>query len=133
MGKLTTYMFIMSGLTLLFYVTGLLHGTANSALLNLLLSPEGIKDSIFSGRVLAALGLITTAAAFLSTFYVINLQAVARISITLYLLSIGWDFIAVYAVVASVNSVIALLLFSPLLLVFVLTMYEFFDSGVGER
>ena len=129
MGKLTMYLIMMSGLTLLFFFTGLIQETPNAILLKLLLSPQNIAATQLGTLITAAIiGIGVAAAAGLANFYVINLQAVLRVSITIYLFNTFLDFIKIFDVLLSVNGVLALLIFSPLMVVYILTIIEFFET-----
>lgn len=124
MGKLTTYLIVMSGLTLLFYFTGLLEATPNSTLLNLLLSPEKLESEPI------ALKAVTVVEAILASIIVVGFAVAGNVELgvmsafAVYLFNLFWDYIAVFAVVASANPVIAVLLFSPMLIVYITTIIE---------
>lgn len=129
MGKLTIYILIMSGLTLLFYFAGLLTGTANSTLLDFLLNIESIATSPVKIIITAAFFAVATGAAVSLFFNVFNLQAVAKYTLMGYILSIGWDFLAVASKVMSVNRYIGLLLFAPLLMLWIFTVYDYYNPA----
>ena len=125
MGKLTTYILIMSGLMLLFYFSGLLpEGTVSNTLLSMLLNPGNLKNSpigldsdvLFTG--------VMTAGLVIGYLLYSNVE----LGITaIFVLAMGgflWDFTRVYNVVYLANPVIAILLFSPVMLLFIITLIE---------
>lgn len=125
MGKLTTYILGMSGLMLLFYFAGLLSGSPNSTLLNLLLSPENIQSSnLYTSVLLVVAGLPALAGISIG---VISSRPDLAISsgVVLYLGTLFIDFLKVFQVLFSENEVIAVLLFSPIIMLFVVTLVEF--------
>ena len=125
MGKLTRYIFIMSGLMILFYFSGLIQSTPNSNLLNILLSPEDLQNSTLASKLIAALEVIGGIGAVIFGFISKNTELAASTIFTGYLFNLGWDFLAVVSVVASANKILALLIFSPILIVYILTAFEF--------
>ena len=128
MGKFTTYIFIMTGLLILFHFMGLIEpdSTPNSVLLNILMNPQDISFSdFFNDYILLTL---TTGAGIVAGiiigFVTKNAELAAMIGIATYLGTILWDFIAVYNVVAATNQVLAILLLGPLLFVFSITLVD---------
>ena len=124
MGKLAIYILVMSGLVLLFYFTGLLQDTGSSTLLTLVLDPEGFRNSDLNLKAIIVLeGLLATG-------IVIGFAIAGNIELgimgvfVIYLSNLLWDFIAVFNKVYSVNPVIAILFFSPVLFLFVVTILE---------
>ncbi len=124
MGKFANYIVIMSGLTLLFYFAGLLDQTPNSTLLNLLLTPQTMQDTGFSIRALLAIQAILASAIVVGFAIAGNIELGVMVSFTVFLFNTLWDFIAVFSIVAASNPVIAILVFSPMLFLFIVTVLE---------
>lgn len=124
MGKLTTYILMMSGLTLLFYFTGLTDNTINSTLLTLLLNPSNLSTSALGTQISLVLIGIATAGIVIG-FFSQNSELILIAPFTIWLLGVLWDFLSVANKVYSVNPVISILFFSPLLLLFGVTIVEF--------
>ena len=126
MGKMTTYLLIMSGITLLFYFGGLLVGTGSSAILNTLLKIGTIGDgSVFfytkiyvaiitMGAVVVGLGIISRSP-----------EWIALAPVALFLLSFGWDFYAIFIIGYAINPAMGLLM-TPLFLIWILGVFEWF-------
>lgn len=127
--KLTTYIIIMSGLVLLFYFAGILGDTPNSVLLNLLLSPEGLATNSFSVAVVAVLSGIAAIVSIVIGATVGNIELVLKGPFALYILNLMWDFLSVYNQVAAANPVIATLLFAPVLILFGVTIVEWWSGN----
>jgi len=125
MGKITTYLIVMSGLMLIFYFGGLIESTPNSTLLNLLLSPSDLQNTNPATRVMLAIQAVGITGAVLLGFYLSNAELIAMAGFSLYLFNLFWDFLVVYNKVASVNKVIAIFIFSPILIMYVVTIAEF--------
>lgn len=125
MGKLTTYILVMSGLILLFYFTGLLpESTASNTLLTMLLNPNALSESpigLDSKELLIGIvagGIII--GALLIANVELGIMAIFVVSISAFL----WDFSSVFNRVYSENPVIAVLLFSPIMLLMIITLIE---------
>jgi hypothetical protein len=126
MGKLINTLVLMGGISLLFYFTGLLTDTASSGLLTLLLNPEGMQSS---GLVTTIIGITAGVLVVVSTFIARNSNSDTYLMIPLVtaFLSFGWDFLTVYNKVAAssaVGGMIAVLVFAPLLLAYVIGVVE---------
>lgn len=128
MGKLTTYVLIMSGLVLLFYFTGILTDTANTTFLNLLLSPENLRATAFSTRIIAILEGVVIGGILIGGLMMGNLEAMFKATFVIYLLNLLWDFIMIFNAVRSANVVLAILFFAPLLFLFYLTIIEWWGK-----
>lgn len=140
MSKLTTYTILMTGFMLLFYFTGLLqecdqdglckNTTPNSQLLNLALHPSSIKDMALGQKVVLVLGGVGAAAALVTAAFISNIRLAVLGSFAVYYFNLGWDFLAVYRKVYQVNPVIAVLLFSPFLIMFCIAVIDWW-GGTG--
>jgi len=123
--KAWTFLLVMSGIMLLFYIGGLIdvNGSPTSTLLTLVFNPEGMSTTHFVTGVI--LGAISIGAAIIVGAITKDPELAAMFGITSYLLSLGWDFLQVYGVVASADKVIAILIFGPLFFIYVITMIQF--------
>ncbi len=132
-GKLFLFLGIVSGLMLLFYFTGLTkicdgdictNAGATSELLNLLLSPEDIsfKDMANKGNVV----LVGIAAVVAGVgLFISGKPELALIApFAIFLMTLVFEVTKVLSVVYSINPVIALLLFSPIMILIVPTILE---------
>lgn len=137
MGKVTTYLIIMSGLVLLFYFGGLIQAcdgdglceatTPNGKLLDLLLKPQNMRQSTLGDKVTGLLaGLAVVGSLVLGGFLYERLEFAAIAAFVAFMFNVSWDFIAVFNVVRESSPVIAILLFAPFLLVLIPTILEFF-------
>jgi len=126
MGKLTTYLLIMSGIMLLMYYGGLL--VEPNGLLSLLLDPANIAVSSFFSDVFVVLSLTGIAAIALTTLVTRNPDYAIFGSIAIVLLNLGLNFINIF-VRLNTNSVytpILVLIFAPIMLLFLVTIVEWF-------
>ena len=128
MGKINNYILIMSGLMLLFYFTGLLESTLSSTLLNLLLDPIAFQNNSITINAIAIFSAIAVVGITVGFFSGTNTRLVLMGAFVVALLSLMWDFLAVVTKVFSTNPVIAMLLFSPLLILWVITVIEFWKQ-----
>ena len=126
MGKIVTYLLVMSGLTLIFYFTGLIGVTPNSTLLNLLLSPEGMQTSTFATNVVIAIQALALAGAVvLGTLFGRSAELLAMSSFTIFVFNLGWDFLVVFNKIREVAPFWAIMIFAPILLLYMVTIIEF--------
>ena len=124
MGKFGTYVIMISGLMLLFYFTGLTDQTGTTTLLNLLLNPEEFQNTPISIKATAVLTGILASAIVVGFAVAGNIELGVMIAFTTFLFNSLWDFIDVYSKVASVNPPLAILIFSPLFFLFIITIVE---------
>jgi len=124
MGKLATYLVLMSGLTLLFYFFGLVQNTGTSTLLTLVLSPENLENTSFSTLIISALSLAGILASVVLGFSNQNVELAATGTLAIFLFNLGWDFLSVFNRVRAQNEPLALLIFAPLLLLYCVTIVE---------
>lgn len=129
MGKLTTYVIMMSGLMLLFYFSGLIQDTGNSALLNLILSPENMPTSDLRLNLFLVLEGILAAAVITIGLVSGNIELALMGPYAIYLFNLFWDFLAVYQKVAESNQVLATILFAPILILYMITIVEFWRGN----
>jgi len=137
MGDFKKYLIIIMGVNFLFYLFGLLNGTATSFLFNLMLNPTLIQEYIPSiptnpSEILTAgawtLGI--GAALFLTQRAATTLGTTFRADFILFagivgvFLSFGYDMITVYQVLAEQNRIIATLIMSPLFLIYIVSVLE---------
>ena len=124
MGKLTTYILVMSGLMILFYFAGLLEDTGSSTLLSMLLDPAGYKTSSLNTQILLVLTGIATAGIIIIGIVTHNVEWALMGTLAIWILNLLWDFVSIFNKVYSVNPVLAVLLFSPILFLFGITVVE---------
>ena len=130
MGKFGTYVIMMSGLMLLFYFTGLTNQTGTTTLLNLLLNPEEFQNTPIAIKATTVLTGILASAIVVGFAVAGNIELGVMVAFTTFLFNSLWDFIDVYSKVASVNPPLAILIFSPLFFLFVITIVEWWRGLV---
>ena len=125
MQQMTTFMMIMVGIALFFHIFGVIPSTTpNSILINTVLHPQDIASSPLMITVLAALTLAVSLSVFLG-FYTRNVEYALMIPIGWALFTLMWDFLAVVAVLSSVSAVLSLIIFGPLLVIWILTVVDY--------
>lgn len=126
MGKLATYMMFIGTAILLFHFMGLIENTPNSVFLNLLLNPENLETSSANTKAIATVQAITAiVGAAIIGFLTSSFELAAMVPITIFLLNIGWDILIVFNKILSVNPVLAIVIFGPMLFVYTITIVEF--------
>lgn len=132
MSKLLNYVAILGTILLGAHLMGLIADTGTTTLLQWLTNPEILRSSsVFSSltNVLTLLGVGATAVTIgliVSQRY--DLAALVGIASLLFL--VGWDILAIYQGLRDINPDFALLLCSPLLLIYLLTVIEWW-RGTG--
>lgn len=126
MGKLTKYLMIMSGTMILFYFMGLIDKTPNTIMLNFILDPASFQDSDLYLKIIAALELVAAASIIVGSLFAQRTELIITSTFTIFMFNLLWDFMSVFAVMANANIVIALLLFSPIMVVYITTIMEWF-------
>ena len=124
MGKMATYIIMLTGIMLLFHIAGLIENTGNSELLNLALDPSSIADTP-TYVVLLETFAVVIAAGVIIIGLIFNISELAIIApMALYFLNMGWDFLAVFNKVKATSPIIALLIFSPLLILWLVVIID---------
>ena len=133
MGKLTNYLIIMSGILLLFHFGGLM-GTAsdtcnsanpNNALLCLLLSPEDLPNTEFAiNKVVFALQGIGLGIIIIGAAVTGNLELALVAPVAIFMFNLLWSFLDVFNKLREINPVFAVLIFAPILIMFVVTILD---------
>lgn len=127
MGKLNMYIMAMVVWVLLFNFAGLLGGGSTYLLNNIgILNPENLGSTQFYITMVAIFavtiaGVAIGSAVFRDASIILLIKNVAIGELLIVLL---WDLLALYRVVTLTNRYIALLIFVPLMLVYLLTLAE---------
>ena len=124
MAKFGTYIAIMTGSTILFFFAGLLENTPSSTLLKLLLDPTSFQLNVLTIASIAIFTGVAATAIVVGFFSAANLELVGMGTFTIFFASLMWDFLAVVARIYSVNPVFGVIFLSPFLVMYVLTIIE---------
>ena len=119
MGKLSVYVLTMSGILLLFYLGGLIDA---NPLLQLLISPESMETSTFYATTL--LGGLVAVTGIAIGIITKNIEIGVATTVIPAFAVLLWNIIPVFTRIKAENPVLALLLFAPLLFLFMLTVFE---------
>lgn len=128
MAKIHIYLLALVVWILFFHFAGLIEGTGTSYVLNNLgvTNPENFGTTqfyaIISGISILALAGISIGLVFGRNSEIILLTT--TISLALLFLLILWDFIALFNVLRLTNHFLAIMIISPLMIIFILTIYE---------
>lgn len=127
MGKLLILILVFSGILLLFHFTGIIGAeeTANSSLIQMLLNPSTIKDFGIGTKIILALeGILAVGGAILVGYLTKDLQSATIAPLAIYLLNLMWDFIKVFQKVYAISPVLAVLIISPVLILFPIVIVD---------
>ncbi len=125
MGKLTTYLLVMSGLMLIFHFSGLIDTgtTPNSQLLDFLLNPQDYQTSTIWLKITGVLAVITAGAVLLSLFT--SRPELAAISpLAAFLIFFFMDVMAIFAKLRETNQIMAIILFAPMMFLMLFTIVD---------
>jgi len=129
MGKLTNYLWVMGGLVILFYVSGIAGSVGGDAptFLNLLINWKDMDTSSLVTTVIVAFAALAVGGFIAIGYSAGVLEKVAIYTLTVVLLGFGWDFLVVAKTLANqclVCGWIATLIFAPFLIMFVISVVE---------
>lgn len=137
--QLTTYILAMTGITLLFYFGGIAQEcvgdglctstTPTSLILNMALNPQNMLDSTLYARITLLISGLGSIAAIILGFVNRNPELIGRNLIGSYLLVIGFDFLGVFQKVYQQNAVLAILIFSPLFIMYIITVVDWIGKN----
>lgn len=132
MSRMTVYISILATVLLGAHLMGLVEDTGSVTLLQWVTNPEDFRaDGIFDNFIsvltlISAAGAIITAGLAISQKYDLALL----VGVTDIFFLVGWDMLAIYNGIKEINPDVAILLISPLLLVYFLTVIEWW-RGTG--
>lgn len=130
--KMTIYMIMMSGITLLLYYGGMITNSNNIAtLLNALLNIDTVSPISLYTYAKGTIAIVAVIGISASLLFRPDLAITA--ALTMFILDLGLGFVEVFAKLGSfggIFSVLAVLLFSPLILLFFLTVMEWWRGIV---
>jgi len=127
MGKLNMYLMAMCVWILLFNFAGLLDGGSSYLLNNVgILHPENLGSSQFYTTIVAIFAVTIAGVAIGATVFrdASIILLIKNVAIGELLVVLLWDLLALYRVMIITNRYIALLIFTPLMLVYLLTLAE---------
>jgi len=129
MSKLLTYIGVMSGVVLLFHIAGLIDTvTPTNMLLTLVLDPQNFSTGSFYNQLIlgamAAVGLTGIVIGIISR----DFRFSAKTIMLTPLIAIGTDFVAVFNVLAAYNRYIALIILSPIIIMYIIVVAEWWTS-----
>lgn len=135
MGKLANYIIVLSGILLLFYFSGFLGETlvegceetgVQNILICALINPQNLPEP--STALTEELGIVIGAAAtaVISIGLVLtgNLDVAIAVATAPFIINLLWGFLEVVTAVYSVNPVLAIVFFGPLLVYLVILIIE---------
>ena len=124
MGKITTYIAIMSMVILGFHFAGLIEGTPTSWFIKAITDPSSLSSNSYFAQLIRILAVFSGGAIIIGSLASNKIEQGATISFTLLLFLIGWDLIAIFNVLKQTNQTLAIFMISPMLLIYMLTVIE---------
>lgn len=130
MGNLAKYVFFMSTIIVLFYLAGLVDEyTSIDDFFKFVRNPKDLLTSEFWSEAENIFNAVALVGVTIIGAVTRNIQYIAKGSFVIYLANLFTAFLMIYDKVADVNVWIAMLIFSPLLVVLVLTIVEWVFGG----
>lgn len=128
MSKLAVYLGILSTVLLGLHIFNLDGGTPTSTILRWITNPESFNSTTFFIVLSAVLTLFGVSVIISGLFFQSRTDQATLITLTNLLLLVGWDIIGVYNEIKKFNADFALVIISPILLVYFLTVIEWWRS-----
>jgi len=122
MEKTWNYIFIISGLMLVFYFTGL--STTSGTILSFLLNIQNVNTTLWWTTVSGILAG-TSAATIIVGYFSKNVELALVAPLASFLLVSLFDFLKIYIFLAELNLVMATLFFAPFMLLIPITIVEY--------
>lgn len=125
-------MLVMAGLMMLFYVSGLLGDTLTGTLLNIMFTPQSFADTDFSlyVQIVGAMGTISVVTGLVVGYITKNVELAVMWGVVGWLVAFFSDFFRVFLVVYNANTIIALLLFAPIMLLWYIIILDWWRKVV---
>jgi len=139
MGKLTTYLVLMSGILVFCYFMGIIgpacgtdglcESTAPpSLLLTLIMAPQNLATSTLALTITTAITGLAALASIVIGFANLNIKLALTGGVATFLLALGWDILAVFNALRLSRPEIAILIFAPLLIMWIITVFEWWGD-----
>lgn len=123
MGDLKRSIIILTGALILFYLFGFVQNTPNTALLNLILDYKNIQTSQLYTAAISATALALAGITTLAGLAQKN-DLMFSVAITSILFTFLFDIISIAKAIAAVSWTFALVICSPLVIFYVLSVFE---------
>lgn len=120
MTRMTTFIMIITGVTILFYFTGF---PIDNPLLDLLINPENLSFTAFWTVIITA--ITGTVAGIFVGIWSRNIELAAMTAFAPYIAMLLWNVISVFNTLALENRAIAVLIFAPTLFMFIITIVDY--------
>ncbi len=128
MGKITTYIMMLSGVILLFAFAGLLsEGTLLGTLLDLT-NPDTLTTSPFYVAIVAAGAILAVGGVVLGFISQGRTDLLVKGTLLTVLIAIGWTLMDIYSAIAQMDIWVARLLIAPLIIVYFLATIEWLSG-----
>ena len=125
MGKITTYLAIMSFVVLGFHYAGIVQNTPVGWFLTAIKNLAGFSNNSFYTTLTAVLATFGGATIIIGAFAGSKIEQGATIAFTTLLLTLAWELIAIWNVLQdSMGEMFSTLLISPIVVIYVLTVLE---------
>lgn len=118
MGRLANFVLLMGGVTLSYYLSGLI-GPESSLIIKFILSVSTVPSGVLFALLFAGVSIVGAIAGFLR-----NPSFASRATIIIPLFIFFFDFIGVFNVTSQANPILALIVIAPLMLLFTFTVFE---------
>lgn len=128
MAKLANYILLLSGISLLFYFMGILVDTPSSFLLSLILNPANLQATPWWVVTLSITGVIVTGGVIFVGWVATKSELWVFAPLLPLFFALGWDFIAIFAELNSINPILAVLFIGPILFVYTLMVIEWWRN-----
>jgi len=128
MGKLSTYILVLTGIFILFHIAGVIGPGEGSLILSVSLNPSSITTTQIYLLVLTGIGSVVAAAGFLAitSGRIMQYDLIAASGLSLFLLSFIQDIIILWVKInAYSNSYVASLIISPFVIIFPIIVFTF--------
>ena len=129
MGKVTNYLAFIGGLILLFTMAGIAVESPTGWLLGFMNNPTLWSTSSLLAKIGGAFALVAVSGITVTALVAFRDPTILRAPVALFLLSTGWDIVGIHDVLARVNPKLALLLTAPLMLVYVISLFEWWSGS----
>jgi len=129
MGKITTYLIMISLLVIGFHYAGLITDTPISFLLDALLNPQNLQTNSWYVQIAGILaGFGGVAAVVIGSFAPSRIEQAATLAFTSLLFVVGWDLLAIFNQIKLINPVLAVFVMSPFIFVYILSAIEWWGG-----
>jgi len=126
--RLITYLTVLGVVLIGFHIAGLIQDTPSQVILNFIKNPDTFQNSSIYLQIVSILTALGVAGVAVGLAFGDRVQWALTTGLAAILLTVGWDIIAIFNLIADFNPTLALMLISPFVFIYMMVVMEWWRS-----